>query len=441
MTAEAQYNFRYYSADGVYITDLDNFISAEFGRTKNDTGAASILLPLDIYDTSIFNEDCILEIWRYANGAANLVGNTCWFLRKITMCLKDGCDTTAELVFYDTIELLRRRVNAWFLYEREEIAPGIWNQVNQYPSNLLENAHDVLVDLFIHNFQTPWTTETRFAPTFAGNRPAGILSAVDRSMSDNTFPIGSVGLLGAGATSPRILHASAFENVLDSMKKAAQSSLVQDGNLWFDIVYTPSSGFSIGTFNFTVWEDYRGNNLADDDNTFVISPEFGSLAEACLTFDYTTAFNVAYATTQDEVFDTALNIKEILVLEKHTTDYNILPFGPIESVVQLSNSSTYTDPTATGANRENIDPAMLEQVAYEGLYTGRSKLDLTGNILQVPGSQLFIHYNYGDVVRVNAFGQDFSAEINSFVINIDNNGIETITIPLTANFLTTRAAN
>ena len=432
----ATYTFRLFTNDGKFITTLDQFISAEIGRKKNDIGAVSILVPFSLYDPFIFAEDNILEVWRHEKTDTVLVGSTCWFLRKVVYTQKGDGAPVVELVFYDTIELLRRRVNAWFLYEREELAAGIFNHTRQYPSNLYESAHDVLVDLFMHNFIEPWTTETRWQPDLAGNRPAGILPAATRAAT-----MGFPALKGSQAQSPEIMLSSAWKPVLDAMKEAANASQSRGINLWFDIVYTPNSALVLGTLAFTVWEVVRGSDRTATSNSFIFSPDFGNLVDVTLTLDYTEAANTVYAITQNDILyaDAEVKpvpIKNVGVANKHTTDYLDKRFYPIETVVELGGSNSYSDAGAINNNRDSIDPLILEQLAYDTLYAVKKKEVLTGTIIQTIGSRLFSDYNYGDLVLVSAFGLDFKAEIDSFVISIDEDGREDIKIPLNATAIT-----
>jgi hypothetical protein len=433
----AIYTFKLFTPDGRYVTELSPIISAEIGRTKNDVGATSLLLPALLYSPDIFVKDAILEVWRHTPTKSHLVGDTCWFLRKIQFKLREGRYSTVELVFYDTLDLLRRRVNAWFLYEREELTPGVYNRVRQYPTNLYQNAHDTLVDLFTHNYSTAYTDETRWAPDLSGNKPAQVLSGSIRAM-----PIGYPALKGdAVAASPIVMIDSAWEKVLDAMQKTAKAAIVQGGNLWFDILYTPSQSLAFGTLNFMVWETQKGAR-----NSFTLSPYTGSLTNVVLSFDYTDTATVVYAVTPDDILYSnggikPFPLKNVGVIEKHTDDYDISPFYPIESSVVLGNSSTYVDTTASSANNNALDVELLAQLAYEELYNKKQRKALVGDIVQLPTARLFEDYDYGDIVIAEVFGTQFEAEIDSFVITVSESGKEEIKIPLRADYNDTRAIN
>jgi hypothetical protein len=62
------------------------------------------------------------------------------------------------------------------------------------------------------------------------------------------------------------------------------------------------------------------------------------------------------------------------------------------------------------------------------IYENRTKFVLSGNVLQTPTEAFGVHYHYGDLIDVNAFGHEFEAAISKYQVHADTGGIE-ITIP------------
>lgn len=402
------YDLRFFDQFGNLLFTFDIFIELEFGRQKNNIGACSLLIPGNIYDISKFQPDSFLEIWRYDSftNSMKLFGDTIYFLKKFEYSQNKNSEVI-ELVFYDTIDILSRRYNLWLLSE-----------FTDYPSHMNRPIVDQMVQIFNHNFGN--NTETKSLQMTitgpSGNDPS--IAAQLVGVNDRKFEFIEPMQLVSGTYNETPFNVeNAWKNCLDIFNDLSKLSDSRNIPIWFDIIYTPSDSLA-GNFKFKIWEGIRGNNYTNEYNRKIFTPDSGNFEGVKLTIDYTNYANAIIAIS-DEILDTNSSFDEVIQAVAKTYDYNYLPFHPIEFLVE---------------ERKTSDPNSLVAFAQSKLAEKRAVQKLTGDIINLPGFQFGIDFNYGDLVIVQVKNLSFIAEINKFNISVNKSG-EKISIPIDSSTL------
>lgn len=409
------YDLRMYDSTGHRIGNLNAAVEYEFGRQKNDVGACSILLPGEFYDDNIFRKDNILEIWRYdeRKDTLTLVGKTIWLLRRIERRLENKTKLI-ELLFYDTIDILRRRVIPWYGIEPEKAF------IDDYPSTFLQPLDDMLKMIFFHNFGAG-----ALDPTLNTQAPVN-LGGPSIPPSVNTFVRPeNIQLEGYTSSAPVARVDFAWKTVLDAMKDVVSIAETYNVSLWFDIEYTPGTETNIGGLIFKTWTGLRGQNLT---NIIKFGEGFGNLDNISFIEDYTEEATIMYAIgEEDPQIDDG--IAEILTVSVFNSAANSDGFFyPIEAVV-----------TAEG-DVAGKDLELLESQARVALAARSPVLTITGDVIQ-QGFLFTQDYNYGDLVTAVWEDFQFPAELTKFNISVSKDE-EKITIPIeSSKFITTEVTS
>lgn len=443
MSNALDYSFRYFNCAGQYIADFDSIVSADFGRQKNEVGMCELVLP-GIYDLSLFDKDYILEIWRknITTGKKELIGNTCWFLRKVQLCHNDGEAETITLTFYDTLNILTRRFVAWFEVKRG-VADGEFPA--DYPSAYILTP-DIVLDLIVyHNFITEGLNTTPVLPSSDGG--TGHQFAINLhqlvGIKRTGFPITleHIGSTPRDDTVESMTFTFANDTCLDAMKSVVDTAeAVENRELWFDIIYTPNDdptnpNPSIGTFSFDVWWDFKGEDHTWPSATvpLLFGPDYQNLINACLVLDWENEATQVIAASGsadntvvglDTFLEDGVTIPSSIGVAE-LTDANTCPFYPIEAYVEDSRDQN-NDNTMPEDVVDILDSTTAK--AYAELRKRSAVHTLTGDIVQTEGAFLFIDYKYGDLITVDWKQLTFDATVNKFMITVDNEG-EKITVP------------
>lgn len=405
------YDLRFYNQIGDRIGNLNAAIEFEYGRQKNDIGACSMLLPGDIYNDNIFHKDSILEIWRYdeATGNLSLVGKTIWLLRKIDRRLENGVKTI-ELLFYDTIDILRRRVIPWYAIEPEKAF------IDDYPSTFYQPLDDMLKMIFFHNFGAG-----AIDPTLNTQAPVNSGGPVIPPSVNPLVRPENIGLQPYTSSAPVARVDFAWKTVLEAMKDVVSIAETFNVSLWFDIEYIPGSERNIGTLEFKTWTGLRGQSLT---NLIFFGAAYGNLEKISFVEDYTNEATIIYATGEEDpqVDDGIAEILTVSVFNSAADSSGF--FYPIEGVIPAEGD-------VAGKDLE-----LLESQARVELSNRSPVLTITGDIVQ-HGFYFFRDYQYGDLISAVWEDINFPAEITKFNVAISNEG-EKITIPIeSSKFITT----
>jgi len=423
------YELRFFGCNGDYLFNFDTFEELEYGRQKNEVGTASLVLP-GKFDLRQFDKDNILEIWRYdvTKGKLTLVGDTCWFLRKLEHKM-DGFKETTTLTFEDTIGLLKRKFVAWFEIKRG-FGPDEFNA--NYPSGII-NYPDVVLDrIFYHNFDAAGMLDPI---TFPATPPASFARNMHELVGATrlAFPITMANpsfLPRNTALDNTQIYTFAGEDCLSAMKNIADSTEEGEENeLWFDIVYTPNAEtLRIGLFTFNVWTGARGvdRSLFKSQTPLIFGPDFANVESPVLTLNWEeeATFVLAVSGNIDNTVVGAATLANGVsppasgaFAQFQEADRCL--FYPIEKYYKDGNSQENNALPTVGS---------IFQKAQRELRRSRSSHTFVCDIVQTTDSHIFIDYNYGDIISINWKGLAFDASIKKFLVKVDRGG-EQITVP------------
>ncbi len=425
----ANYELRIYDAYGAYKFNLQDISNIEYSRKANDLGIATVTMSGVVYNITDFNRDDRLEIYRFTRkGTKNLVGNTCWFLRKQEVQIDSDCNTTIVLTFYDTIHLLTRRYVAW----SGKLDAG-------YVSHLLEKYDTMLYLIMYFNYGPGTTSEILNVNQLNAGIPAQDMRSLNNGTTSTiqswqikpysndktgTLPPNVADL--ANRRLPIILPVPQVRSTLTkgeqriehlsclkAMQDIANVSSLLGEKLYFDIIYHPATNISQATFEFKIWVSIRGDDRTVGVGRFIVGPQFGNLVDASLVRDWENEATIGYiaGNGQDE--------NKVYASYRKTGVYNS-PFYPIE----IFGSESFGDDTAAEHNApEGVTAAQLllaENSAIESL---------TGTIIN--NEQMDFFNNIKPFDRVIAQYNDFQqfVDLDEYNVSVDNSG-EEITIPL-----------
>lgn len=398
------YDLRYFTSDGVFLQSLNIFEELEYGRRKNDIGAASLLMPLNQYDINIFQPGFFLEIWRFDefSNSYNLVDKTIWVLAAIIFETKDDGTETIELTFYDSIYLLTYRVNPYFALD-EAIYPLV-----EYPSIFTDQPLDDVAKYYVfHNFTTAASN-----PLLNTQAPVTVVIPLPLSVTPGlrVTPLLIDPYLN---DAPSATYAGSWNNVLEALQDIAKLSESLGTSLWFDIEYLPADSFFTGSFIFKTWTVLRGSDVTQN---IELSVENGGFSSAKLEIDYTDAANIVYAIGIEDpvVADGIDNIFNVSAFDNLV----LPPFGLKEYVLDLSGDSNVS-------NKLNL----LEVKARTELQSRQGVFKLTGDVVQQGNLAFFKEYLYADRIAVKYKGYTFESEIEKYTVTVNADG-EKIRIPI-----------
>lgn len=393
------YTFRLSTAEGVFVSNLDNFLTATISRTKNDIGEVVIVLP-DTYGDNPWGCDFILDIYkRLPNGGQTLVGGTCWFLRVWQFDLQDSGECFWTLTFVDTMDLLRRRHVLWFGQDN-----------GPYPSNLQLESDNLAKAIFWFNLGDGADGNALF-PDGSIPAPVPAIPPIVDAAYDAYYPGGGPGIDISQRISgiqmdviqnagPVIQARFEFENVLEVLQNIANQSEANGQQLWFDITCSVNPTDDVRVLVFRTWIGQRGQDTGQ-----IFSPELRNLSNATLTYDFNpeTTLVIAGGAGNNELRALGFGVNPV-----HK------PFYPIEGFINSD---------------DDIDQNTLSGLAQQQVGAGIIQGQVSGTIVDTEGTQFFVDYNFGDVGTLEFRGLSSRAEIPEFNITLDASG-ETIQAPI-----------
>lgn len=413
------YELRVYDPFGAYKFTLQDVISLDYSRKFNDLGVATIVLSGNNYDINDFSRDDRLEIYRYSGGRKQLVGQTCWFLRKQEIDIVNVKNTTLTLTFYDTIHLLTRRYVAWS--GRLDVG---------YVSHLLQTYDSMLYLIMYFNFGAGTTSEILYISDLAVNVPSQNLTDLNGGVGSTIYtwqflPYGTTASdlvnrrfpiqLGTPVNQSTLFGTQRFEQLscLKAMQDIANVSNLLGEKLYFDILYFPATPNSNAAFEFKTWVGIRGADRTVAPDIYLVGPEYGNFVNAVLVRDWEKEATIAYmaGNGQDE--------NKIYASARRDGIFHS-PFYPIE----IFGSESFGDDTLGIQNpSEGIAAAQILLSENQAIET------LTGKIINTGTLDFFNNIQPYDKV-ISAY-KDFQAAIflDEYDVSVDDTG-ENITIPL-----------
>lgn len=405
----SSYELRFLSPQGYFLFNLEDVQSLSFGRKKNDEGIAVVELSGLSYDVDTFARDCILEIYRVNphTGKSELQGNTCWFLRKVELEVVSNVEENITLTFYDTINILSRRVVAW---------AGVVDP--NYPSIMLERLDDIVALIAWYNFG-----EAVVAPDYAnfsinGFTPSGTFASTPALESWQFDEYGDIGerkfpidiTIPQSRSSISGTHRFEFETTLKAMQDIAETSQLQGESLWFDIDYIPATSIAPMRFIFKTWVKNRGTDRTSGKQRIVIGPEFGNMTNVKITKDWTEEAHIVYVGGNGD--------NELKDMASVSTDFPDTPFSPIEAYISVNiGDGTGVHETEALQNEGRLELAKRSNFQI-----------MEGEIISASPTEFGKDFFYGDILVAKYKGFERSVEVAEYKISVSNSQ-EKIEIP------------
>jgi hypothetical protein len=352
-------------AYGNRVGILDGAAAWEVVRTVNETGSFQLVLPGD-FDDSLLLDDGFVEFWRAPAGGA-LRWLTVGLITDIEYADDENGRETILIAGPDAIDLLDRRIIAY---------PKGGTKATQS-----DYADDLSKQIARENLGSSSTDSARD------------LSALGFSVTSNI------------AAAPVVDKTFSWRNCLKTIQEIADASRKAGTNLYFDLVPKLTSQTQIG-FTFQVFTGQRGTDrTADLDNPVLFGKKWGNLQNARLTRSRRKEANYAYVGGVGDD-DTRL-IEEV----SDAALINSSPWARREIFVDARNESS-TDGL--------YDRGLAE------LSARRPRYRLTGTILDTRQIQYGRDWDFGDRITCQHRGLEFSAEIRSMKISVNEQGQEKI---------------
>ena len=260
-----------------------------------------------------------------------------------------------------------------------------------------------------------WLLDTAIVAAFSGSEDAEMTGIPDDLMkaivskqlgstaSAQRSKITEAPNLGAGGAS--ISKAFAYRNVLTVVQELAD--LATEAGVWlgFDVVRTAP-----GAFEFRTYTGQRGQDhgRASGDPRLV-GRQYGNLSEATFGTYHADERNVVVVGGQGE------GTARTLVMRAN--DSRVL-------ASKWNRREYFKD------SRDDSTTAALEADGDAALEEFKPKQRLTGTLHDTPGMQYGIHYWFGDVLSVEAFGYFVDCHVKAVRVRVDQDGGEQLDIKL-----------
>jgi len=264
-------------------------------------------------------------------------------------------------------------------------------------------------------FDANWLLDTAIVWRYAGSTYADMTDYPDDMMKfiirnelgdDASAGRGKISCapdLSAGGD--QITKAFAYRNVLSVIQEIAEVANEAGTWLGFDVVRTAP-----GEFEFRTYTGQRGQDhgRASGDPRLV-GKQYGNLSEA--------AFGTYHADERNWV----------LVAGQGEGDARVLVYR--ENVARRDASKWNRREYFKDSRDEDVT-ANLEADGDAALEEFKPKQVLTGTIHDTPGMQYNIHYGFGDILSVEAFGYRVDCHVKAVRVRVDQDGGEQLDIKL-----------
>lgn len=202
-----------------------------------------------------------------------------------------------------------------------------------------------------------------------------------------------IDIRSSNSLGPAVSKSSSRRKLLTTVQEVARQSIVTGSPIFFDMNYLPGSG----KFEFRTYARQRGLDLTTGQNQLIFSGEYANLTNEIREDDFSDESTFVYAAGQgqgtDRVVVTACDVGRI----------DKSPFGRIETLVDGRNTSASAD---------------LVSDANDRLRQGRPKRVLSGTIINKPGAEYGLDWNWGDKVKAEIDGEVFTARIDTVSISV-----------------------
>ena len=266
-------------------------------------------------------------------------------------------------------------------------------------------------------FDANWLLDTAIVWAFAASAEASVTDYPDDMMKGIVY-----NQLGAGdiihssrnklsvapdlsAGGDEITKAFAYRNVLTVLQEIAEVASETGTWLGFDVVRTAP-----GEFEFRTYTGQRGQNHGrSSGDPRLVGKQYGNLSEA--------TFGTYHADERNMILVAGQGEEDARMQEARGNWTRIL-------ASKWNRREYFKD------SRDDATAALLQSDGDAALEEFKPKQRLTGTIHDTPGMQYGIHYWFGDVLSVEAFGYFVDCHVKAVRVRVDQDGGEQLDIKL-----------
>jgi len=355
--------------NAVTLAIPQNIFYLEYARRVNEIGAMTLQIPI-AYDPYCLIDGQI-ELYRQVDsGPLYLEGETRWFIRKISHKLDDNGQEYIEIYAEDAMTLLQRRITAFYAGSSQVLKTAV-------------AADDLLKTIVSNNM---------------GSAAADYLGAnTARQLSTTLFAI------QANLTQAQLVSKDfAWRPMFPVLQEIAQASTQAGTYLCFDVV-----AIVAGTFEFRTYINQRGvdHRWPSGSNPVILDPQMGNLANIVQTDDYSQGVSFVYCAGQGTDSDRTVQSAN------NATLAGLSPYGRFEAFQDARQATT----AASVLAEANAD-----------LWSARPVLSFEAQLVQTPGVQYGVQYNFGDMVTARYRNRQFDCRIEAIHITKQGSNPETV---------------
>ena len=208
------------------------------------------------------------------------------------------------------------------------------------------------------------------------------------------------------SASQSITKGYAWRNVLRTCQEIAEAATEAGTKTYFDIVRTDRATFQLRTYTGQRGRDH--SRLSGDMR--LVGEKYGNLVTPSFGTYHAGEWNYVYAGGQGEEAD-----REIVEVSDATRIGTGYPFNRKEKFTDARHADT---------------TALITSSANQSLGEGVPKQIMSGNLVDTPGMQYGVHYGFGDILSVEAFGFSVDCHVATVSCTVDASKYEQITVRL-----------
>ena len=419
--ATRYYSFVLRNCDNTVEDTLINLLTVDLTLALNKPGALTIVAPAEnctvsgkTYRISDLDQDMFIEVWcrREPNGVSSLVGETVWFINRLSERQDEQGRRTLEITAASAMELLARRIIAYT--ENRGVAEFNADDTLDNLAKFAVRRNFITDNTTIvepPNFApTPVQSYTRFPP--AAGFPNGVEDPIRNADAIMTVAanLGAIADMSYAAQ----IHS---QPVLQVLQRLANYSTGRNLPLFFDIVKSQAEGAPY--LEFRTYADQRGTDRRVGNGVnpeVVISNTNTTIANYELTFDWSNSVNRVYAGRSSDDENEFFAYAEAPNL---AADVAACPAILRETFVNVNSDDN--------ADKQSAADAELEANA--------ASTQVSGNLLSRASFEYGVDWDFGDRLTASISGVTIDVWVDKLSIQL-RDGEETLTAGFSSNLNT-----
>lgn len=362
---DAEYELFVQQPNGVYLAPLPKINRCAYGRTENDAGEMTLIVPGDVYDLGVFAPfNRILVQRQLANQAPVIDLETPWFIVDGPYEILDQTGNLSwQIGCMDALGLILNSRNV------------AYNDNNSYTYKL-DYADDMMREIMRENFGDLATDTTR--------NLAGSLSFAPENSAAPQIRMGSF-------ARQQVLA------VLQDIANASANNATTPTWLGFDVVLADPNAVEL---QFRTYISQRGVNHSWPNGTppVVLDADLGTLANVQVGVSYKDVASYVYA-----------GGPAIQDVRSVATDEN----DPVMALSPFARQEVYIDGT------QLTDATALQQLATAEIRKRRPLRVFTAELVEKENVLRGVHWNYGDLLAAVWRSQYYTVRVNKIGITLE----------------------